>query len=62
MRHGAGMKYFPLVLAGLWRKPTRTVFTFLSIMVAFVLFENIFEIVVIETENDIPVHLDKAAV
>jgi putative ABC transport system permease protein len=32
------MKYFPLVLAGLWRKPARTVFTFLSILVAFILF------------------------
>ena len=32
------MKYLPLVLAGLWRKPTRTVFTFLSVVVAFILF------------------------
>ena len=32
------MKYLPLVLAGLWRKPTRTIFTFLSIVVAFILF------------------------
>jgi putative ABC transport system permease protein len=32
------MKYLPLVLAGLWRKPMRTVFTFLSIVVAFILF------------------------
>jgi len=32
------MKYLPLILAGLWRKPTRTIFTFLSIVVAFVLF------------------------
>ena len=32
------MKYFPLVLAGLWRKPARTVFTALSIIVAFILF------------------------
>jgi putative ABC transport system permease protein len=32
------MKYLPLVFAGLWRKPTRTIFTFLSIVVAFVLF------------------------
>ena len=32
------MKYIPLVLAGLWRKPTRTVFTFLSVVVAFMLF------------------------
>jgi putative ABC transport system permease protein len=32
------MKYIPLVFAGLWRKPTRTVFTFLSVMVAFILF------------------------
>ncbi|TAL00115.1 MAG: ABC transporter permease, partial [Rhodospirillaceae bacterium] len=32
------MKYFPLIWAGLWRKRTRTVFTILSIMVAFLLF------------------------
>lgn len=32
------MKYLPLVWAGLWRKPTRTIFTLLSIMVAFLLF------------------------
>ena len=32
------MKYLPLVLAGLWRKPARTVFTFLSVVVAFILF------------------------
>ena len=32
------MKYLPLVLAGLWRKPTRTIFTLLSITVAFILF------------------------
>jgi putative ABC transport system permease protein len=32
------MKYLPLVFAGLWRKPTRTIFTFLSIVVAFILF------------------------
>ncbi|MHB1206977.1 MAG: ABC transporter permease [Rhodospirillaceae bacterium] len=32
------MKYLPLIWAGLWRKPTRTVFTFLSIVLAFVLF------------------------
>jgi putative ABC transport system permease protein len=32
------MKYFPLIWAGLWRKKTRTVFTMLSIVVAFLLF------------------------
>ena len=32
------MKYVPLVLAALRRKPTRTVVTFLSVMVAFTLF------------------------
>lgn len=32
------MKYLPLILAGLWRKPVRTIFTFLSVTVAFVLF------------------------
>jgi putative ABC transport system permease protein len=32
------MKYLPLVLAGLWRKPTRMIFTALSIVVAFILF------------------------
>ena len=34
------MKYLPLVLAGLWRRPARTVFTFLSIVVAFVLADS----------------------
>lgn len=32
------MKYFPLLWATLWRKKTRTVFTLLSIVVAFLLF------------------------
>lgn len=32
------MKYFSLVWAGLWRKRTRTIFTMLSIVVAFMLF------------------------
>ena len=32
------MKYLPLIWAGLWRRRTRTVFTVLSIMIAFLLF------------------------
>ncbi len=32
------MKYFPLIWAGLWRKPTRTILTLLSVSVAFLLF------------------------
>jgi putative ABC transport system permease protein len=32
------VKYFPLIWAGLWRKKTRTIFTLLSILVAFLLF------------------------
>ena len=32
------MKYFPLLWAALWRKKARTIFTLLSIMVAFLLF------------------------
>lgn len=32
------MKYFPLIWAGLWRKKTRTIFTMLSIVIAFLLF------------------------
>jgi putative ABC transport system permease protein len=32
------MKYFSLVWAGLWRKTTRTVFTMISVVVAFLLF------------------------
>jgi putative ABC transport system permease protein len=32
------MKYFPLIWAGLWRKRTRTIFTLLSIITAFLLF------------------------
>jgi putative ABC transport system permease protein len=31
-------KYLPLIWAGLWRKPARTIFTFASIAVAFILF------------------------
>ena len=32
------MKYFPLIVSGLWRKPIRTVLTVLAIVVAYVLF------------------------
>jgi len=32
------MKYFPLIWATLWRKKTRTIFTLLSMVVAFLLF------------------------
>jgi putative ABC transport system permease protein len=32
------VKYLPLVLAGLWRKPARAVLTFLAVMIAFTLF------------------------
>ncbi|MGB8842571.1 MAG: hypothetical protein WCC64_16040, partial [Aliidongia sp.] len=32
------MKYFPLIWAGLWRKKLRTIFTLLSIVIAFLLF------------------------
>jgi putative ABC transport system permease protein len=32
------MKYIPLIWAGLWRKPLRTVFTLLSVVIAFLLF------------------------
>lgn len=32
------MKFIPLIWAGLWRKRTRTIFTLLSIVVAFILF------------------------
>ena len=32
------MKYFPLIWATLWRKKTRTIFTLLSMIVAFLLF------------------------
>src|SRR5690606_24804127 len=35
---GCGMKYLPLIWAGLRRKPARTTLTFLSIVVAFLLF------------------------
>jgi putative ABC transport system permease protein len=31
-------KFLPLIWAGLWRKPARTIFTFASITVAFILF------------------------
>ena len=32
------MKYFPLLWATLWRKKARTIFTLLSIVIAFLLF------------------------
>ncbi len=32
------MRFLPLLWAGLWRKPTRTTLTLLSIIVAFILF------------------------
>jgi len=32
------MKYFPLLWAGLWRKRTRTIFTLLSVIAAFLLY------------------------
>jgi putative ABC transport system permease protein len=32
------MKYVPLIWAGLWRKKVRTILTFLSVVVAFILF------------------------
>ncbi len=32
------MKYFRLIWAGLWRKKARTIFTMLSVVVAFLLF------------------------
>lgn len=32
------MKYLPLIWAGLWRKPVRSVLTFLCVLVAFLLF------------------------
>ena len=32
------MKYFPLLWAGLWRKRTRTIFTILSVVTAFLLY------------------------
>jgi len=32
------MKYLPLLWAGVWRKPVRSILTVLSISVAFVLF------------------------
>ena len=35
---GTRVKYLPLLWAGLWRKPTRTTLTLLSIAVAFVLY------------------------
>src|SRR5580704_9107885 len=32
------MKFLPLVWAGLWRRPARTIFTSLSVVIAFLLF------------------------
>jgi putative ABC transport system permease protein len=33
-----GVKYFPIIWAGLWRRPARSIFTLLSVSVAFFLF------------------------
>ena len=38
LRRCGRMKFLPLLWAGLWRKRARTIFTLLSIVVAFVLF------------------------
>ena len=35
---GRGMKYLPLLWANLWRRKTRTIFTLLSVIVAFLLY------------------------
>jgi putative ABC transport system permease protein len=35
---GNPLRFLPLVWAGLWRRPARTVFTALSVIVAFLLF------------------------
>jgi putative ABC transport system permease protein len=32
------MKYLPLIMAGVWRKPVRTILTMLSVLIAFTLF------------------------
>jgi len=32
------MKYIPLIMAGIWRKPARAILTMLSVMIAFTLF------------------------
>jgi putative ABC transport system permease protein len=37
-RRGKAMKYLPLIWAGIWRKPGRTVLVFLQVAVAFTLF------------------------
>ena len=36
------MKYFPLLWSGLWRKRTRTMFTLLSVVAAFIYFYPIY--------------------
>lgn len=38
------MKHLPLIWAGLWRKPVRTVLTFLSLAAAFLLFGSLYGI------------------
>jgi putative ABC transport system permease protein len=37
-KNGAEMKYFPLIWTALWRKPARTILTFLAAAAAFTLF------------------------
>lgn len=38
------MKFFPIVWAGLWRRPARTLFTAVSVLIAFLLFGFLFGI------------------
>jgi putative ABC transport system permease protein len=39
-----GMKFFPIIWAGLWRRPVRTLFTTASVLIAFLLFGLLFGI------------------
>jgi putative ABC transport system permease protein len=38
------MKFFPIIWAGLWRRPVRTIFTTVSVLIAFLLFGLLFGI------------------
>lgn len=41
---GSRMKFFPIIWGSLWRRPVRTIFTGLSVLIAFLLFGSLFGI------------------
>src|SRR5579864_5001035 len=61
-RRGLQMKYFPLIWSGLWRNPTRTTLTALSVIAAFLvlgLLQNVsaFFAGLVSTQRDDRIHV-----